>query len=161
MKNTIYFCIFLIRYQGEIMDLKTYLKSHNIKITKCRLKILKILNNANDALTVETIYKICNDNGKFADLSTVYRSLDLFEEKNVVSKVDLGNGKYSYKIKGDTHKHVLKCNMCNKEIEIECPMDQVEEIIKNKTGFVLIDHELKMKALCKDCMDKSNNEKNS
>ncbi|PJI07366.1 MULTISPECIES: Fur family transcriptional regulator [Clostridium] len=141
------------------MDLKMCLKNHNIKSTKCRIKILDILSKANDALTVESIYNSCNSEGKFADLSTVYRSLDLFEEKNVVSKVDLGNGKYSYKIKGKTHKHILKCNMCNKEIEIECPMDQVEEIIKNKTGFVLIDHELKMKALCSDCMNKFNKDR--
>lgn len=139
------------------MDCKEYLQSKNIKITKGRIKILELLNKAKKALSVNDIYYYCKDCGLNIDLSTVYRSIDLFEQNSIVDKIDLGDGKYSYKIKEHDHKHILKCCVCHKQIEIDCPMTQIEELIKNKTDFVLVDHELKLKALCKECIRKKNN----
>lgn len=139
------------------MEWKNYLRNKNIKITKGRIKILDILNKADKALNVQEIYDYCKNCGLNMDLSTVYRSIDLFEHNNILDKVDLGDGKYRYKVKCHNHKHILKCCICHKEIEIDCPMTQVEELIKNETGFVLVDHELKLKAMCKDCISKHNN----
>lgn len=140
------------------MKWKNYLEDKNIKITKGRLKILDALDKTDKALNVHEIYSYCKSCGIKIDLSTVYRSIDLFEEKNIVDKIDLGDGRYSYKIKDHSHKHTLECYICHKEIQIDCPMMQIEELIKNNTDFVLVDHELKLKALCKECKDKCNNE---
>jgi len=46
---------------------------------------------------------------------------------------------------------LLQCKLCHKEIEIECPMQQVEELIKNKTGFSSIEHQLKIEGICEEC----------
>jgi Fe2+ or Zn2+ uptake regulation protein len=136
---------------------ETCLKEKSIKVTKGRIAILSIIYNSMQAITAEYIYEESVKNGSNVDLSTVYRSLDLFVSKGIIDKFDLGDGKYSYKIKEYKHKHKIECSYCHKKVEIECPMISVEEIIKNKTGFVLLEHELKMKAICEECSKKMKN----
>lgn len=139
------------------MDYEALLKEKKIKVTLGRVSILKTIDNYSEAITADTIYEQCKEKGNNIDLSTVYRSLDLFEREGIIEKFNLGEGKCSYKIKVHKHKHVIECSLCHKEVEIECPMLPVEELIKNKTGFVLIEHELKMKAVCQECINNCKN----
>lgn len=133
------------------MKVENILKEHGIKVTKSRLAILEILINNEDAVTVDYIYELCIKNGITIDLSTVYRTMDILENKDIIDKINLGEGKYNYKLKKDVHKHTLECYLCHKEVQIECPMVQIEQIIKNKTGFTLMEHELKIKGICDAC----------
>jgi Fur family transcriptional regulator, ferric uptake regulator len=133
------------------MSGSSLLKSYNIKNTKGRIAILEILEKSTGSLDAEEIYRICSEKNIIVDLSTVYRTLDLFDSKGIVEKFDLGNSKYSYVLKREAHKHLLQCKLCRKEIEIDCPMKQIEELIKSRTGFSSIEHELKIEGICEDC----------
>jgi Fe2+ or Zn2+ uptake regulation protein len=133
------------------MNGKDLLKYCKIKNTKARTAILEILENSTEALDAEEIHKVCSEKGIDLDFSTVYRNLDLFESKGIVEKFDLGNSKYSYIVKREAHKHLLHCKLCSKEVEIECPMLQIEELIKSRTGFSSIEHELRIEGICKEC----------
>lgn len=133
------------------MESESLLRNNNIKITKGRLNILNILLESEDAVTVEYVYEHCIKKGLSIDLSTVYRTMDILENKNIVEKLNLGEDKFSYMIKKEKHKHILECCLCHKEVEIDCPMLQIEEIIKNKTGFTLTEHDLKIKGICDEC----------
>lgn len=136
-----------------MLEIEQYLRDYGIKVTKGRVAILGVLYKDNAAVSAEYIFEECRRRGINVDLSTVYRSLELFQAKNMVSKFDLGQGKYNYTIRKEDHKHVLQCKLCHKEVEIDCPMQQVRELIKNKTGFVFVDDELdiKLEGICKDC----------
>ena len=98
---------------------------------------------------------ICKEKNITLDFSTVYRTLDLFEGRGIVEKFDLGNSKYSYVLKREAHKHLLHCKLCSKAVEIECPMQQIEELIKSRTGFSSIEHELRIEGICEDCKSRS------
>jgi Fur family transcriptional regulator, ferric uptake regulator len=130
------------------------LKVNGIKVTIGRKMILEIMNMSENALSAEQIYNECTKEDNSINLSTVYRTLDLLEEKNIVDKFDLGDGKYNYVVKKDSHKHVIQCSLCDKKIEVECPMKQVEELIRSKTGFTMIEHALSMKWICEGCRRK-------
>ncbi|MPQ44047.1 Fur family transcriptional regulator [Clostridium tarantellae] len=130
------------------------LKEKDIKITKGRIDIYNILINVENGITADYIYMECKKQKKNLNLSTIYRTLELFQEKDLIEKFDLGEGKNSYSIKKNFHKHKLECNICHKEIEVPCPMHQIEEMLKNQTGFKLTEHKLVLKGLCKDCDDK-------
>ncbi|WP_373899116.1 Fur family transcriptional regulator [Haloimpatiens sp. FM7315] len=127
------------------------LKENNIKCTKGRLSILKILEENKEAANAERIYEKCSKEGVKIDLSTVYRTLELFEKMSLIEKFDIGEGKYNYLFKEHNHKHILHCKLCDKNLEIDCPMPQVSDIIKSKTGFVLVEEEIKFSGICKDC----------
>lgn len=133
------------------MELKEILKIKGIKVTNGRIEILNILKKAENSLSAEKIYQIFRDNKININLSTIYRTLELFEEKKITEKITLGDGVFSYKLKKKTHRHYLECDICHKEVEIPCPMSQIEEIVQNETGFTLTEHDLVMRGVCKDC----------
>lgn len=137
----------------KVLEIEQYLRQHGIKVTKGRIAVLDIICKSDGAVSVEYIFEECKRCGMNVDLSTVYRSLELFEGKNIVGKFDLGKGKYSYALKKEDHKHVLQCKLCHKEVEIDCPMQQIKELIKDKTGFVFDKEELdiKLEGVCEEC----------
>lgn len=133
------------------MESNDFLKSKDIKVTKGRIEILYILKNAENSLSAEKIYQISREKNININLSTVYRTLELFEEKQITEKIALTDGVFAYKLKRKTHRHHLTCDVCHKEIDIPCPMSQVEEMVKSETGFTLTEHDLIMKGVCKEC----------
>ena len=137
------------------MEIEKFLKDKNIKITKGRITIYNILKKNNASINADYIYEECKKKGIRLNLSTVYRTIEIFEENKIIDKISLGDGKFSYAIKKNEHKHMLKCNMCKKEIEIPCPMRSITELVQNQTGFMLTEHQLVMKGVCEDCKDKS------
>lgn len=134
------------------------LKEHNIKITQGRITLINIfLSNSENALSVDEINEQLKSRGESLDLSTIYRNLELFTNKGIINKFDLGDGKYTYLINHEEHKHILECAVCHKEVEIACPMQQVEQLIRNKTGFTLTEDNhfnLKFHGVCKECTEK-------
>lgn len=136
------------------MNIEKLLRENNIRVTKNRVTILKILEKNNKAVTADYIFEICKKNGDKVDLSTIYRTIDLLEEKDILNKFDTGEGKYNYILKNKCHKHILYCDLCHKKIEIDCPLIQVEEIVRNKTGFTFLEKEIKLKCICEECRRK-------
>ncbi|MBU5485708.1 transcriptional repressor [Clostridium sp. MSJ-11] len=138
------------------MSIDKFLRLNNIKITKGRIKIIEVLKDCSVGVTAEYIHDQCKNNGCNVDLSTVYRNLELLNNKGIVDKFDIGDGKYNYVINHNKHTHPLECTICHKEVEIDCPIQQLEQIIKNKTGFTLAEQEvnIKFKGVCKDCLIK-------
>lgn len=132
------------------MDL---LKKNGMKSTLARVEILGLLRSENKCFSAEELYNQCVKDNININLSTIYRTLEAFEEKSLIEKLNLGNGKHSYSYKNDDHKHVLECSLCHKEIEVDCPMKQVEELLKNKAGFTMTEHQLYIKGVCDDCKD--------
>jgi Fe2+ or Zn2+ uptake regulation protein len=137
----------------KVLEIEQYLRECGIKVTKGRVNILDILCTKNTVINAECIFEECKKRGINVDLSTVYRSLELFEAKDIIRKFDLGRGKYNYMLKQEDHKHILECKLCHKEVEIDCPMQQIKELIKDKTGFVFVDDELdiKLEGICEEC----------
>lgn len=133
------------------MDIQDILKSKKIKITKARIEILKIVLEQKECLTAEKIFGLCREENININLSTVYRTLDSFHENDIVDKCLLESGVASYKIHKNTHKHLLECDICHKEVEMPCPIGQIEELIKSQTGFTLTEHNIEIKGICKEC----------
>lgn len=133
------------------------LKKKEIKCTKARISILKLMVDREEPISADDIHMYFYKQGINIDLSTVYRTLEMFNNKGIVEKFDIGKGKYNYIFKGHSHKHVLTCKLCHKEVEIDCPMPQIREMVKDKTGFLLLEEDIKFKGICRQCMDKAKN----
>ncbi|MBW6408627.1 Fur family transcriptional regulator [Clostridium weizhouense] len=135
------------------MELKEFLRTNEMKITKARVEILNILKTYEFSLSAEKIYQILKKNNININLSTIYRTLELFEEKKIVDKIVLEDGVFSYRLKKKTHMHLLQCDICHKKVEIPCPMTQIEEMVQSKTGFTLMEHniDIVLKGVCKEC----------
>ena len=107
----------------NINELKENLKEKGYKLTPQRRAILDIIiDKEGQHLTAEEIYdevkKICPDIG----LATVYRTVLLLEEVNVIYKLDLNDGCSRYELvhSDEEHRHHhLVCNKCKKVFEVQ------------------------------------------
>ncbi|AYE33484.1 Fur family transcriptional regulator [Clostridium septicum] len=136
------------------MEWKTFLKEKEIKVTKGRVALLNILESSDSGLSADDLYDECKRQGVNLNLSTIYRSLELFEENGVIKRIAVGNGPSIYAMKKESHEHILKCDICNRLVKIPCPIDQIEEIIKKEVGFSLTEHKLELKGICDICKNK-------
>ncbi|MDU5111333.1 MAG: Fur family transcriptional regulator [Clostridium sp.] len=132
------------------MSWEIYFRENGIRVTAGRISILNIIEASEKGLSAENIYDECKKKNNNLNLSTVYRTLDLLEEKDVIKKISI-DGPSLYILKRENHKHILECDVCHKCVEIPCPMEEIEEAIKAKVGFSLTQHKLELNGICDQC----------
>lgn len=132
------------------MRWENYFRENGIRVTSGRISILNIIEASEKGLSAENIYDECKKKNNNLNLSTVYRTLELLEEKNIIKKISI-DGPSLYILKRENHKHTLECDLCHKCVEIPCPMEEIEEAIKARVGFSLTQHKLELTGICDQC----------
>lgn len=117
------------------------LKNKNLKQTKQRIEILKLIEKLDINATKKNILENTN-----IDKSTVYRTLETLIENNIIEKSINHKNELYYEIKQE-HKHYIKCIKCHKKEEIHiCPVKTVE-----KKGFKIVSHKIEIDGICNTC----------
>jgi Fur family transcriptional regulator, ferric uptake regulator len=128
------------------------LTQQGCKNTKSRKAVLFVLEEANSPVSAEEIFFRIMEKGNSANLSTVYRTLELLEKKCLVDKITMGDGKARFELTGDGHKHHLICTNCHKMVLInECPFKTLEKDVEVKTQFDITGHKLELYGVCPEC----------
>lgn len=142
--------------------LRKKLKEKGLKVTNQRLLILSVLEqNSGRHMTAEDIYELVTQDYPEIGLATVYRTLQLLWDIQLVDRINLDDGCVRYEIghllKDETkhNHHHLICRKCSKVIPFDADLlDDLEYHIEKATGFHVLDHELKFYGLCRGCMKK-------
>lgn len=137
----------------ENSNYKELLNREGIKSTRHRNAILQLLEESESPLTAEQLFITLRDKSASIDLSTVYRTLDTFASKNLVIKSNrVDDGKALYELNHHEHKHHLLCVGCHKLISLEdCPMGELQQVLKKKIDFDVTGHKLEIYGYCHDC----------
>ena len=132
---------------------KEVLKKEGVKSTRHRFAILELLEQSAYPLTAEELFILLKEKTASINLSTVYRTLDTFSSKNLVIKSNrVDDGKVRYELNHHEHKHHLFCVGCQKLIAIEeCPIGELQQIIKKKIDFDVTGHKLEIYGYCHNC----------
>lgn len=127
-----------------------------LKRTQSRESVLAVLEGAQKPLSAMEICVQIEKSGKSAWLSTVYRTLELFEKKGLVVKIALLGGETAlYELNRFEHKHYAVCLACHKIIPMDnCPMERFLPSIKD-AGFRVMGHNLEIYGYCNDCDTRS------
>ncbi|MDD2494128.1 MAG: transcriptional repressor [Tissierellia bacterium] len=135
------------------------LKKALLKNTKQRHMILSIIKSEKKPVTAEEIYIKLNKNKGNINLSTVYRTLNILSEKNILLKILKEDGTASYQINDNLHNHYITCYKCHNSILIDkCPIKDFSEKISKDTGYVITGHSLQLTGLCPKCSKHVNND---
>lgn len=129
------------------------LREHGYKLTPQRHAVLKVIASSHDHLTPEAIHsKTLLDNPNIG-LVTIYRTLELLSELNLVCRVHAPNGCRSYMMRRPTeHHHHLVCSRCNRVVDFAgCDLADLEQKLSQETGFAVNGHLLELYGLCPDC----------
>lgn len=126
-----------------------------LKKTKPRECVLEVLERAPGPMSAADIYAAVQESGESAWLSTVYRTLELFEQKGLAVKISvLNNENALYELNRFEHKHYAVCLMCHKIIPMaNCPMEKFMPHIEDK-DFKVVGHNLEIYGYCRDCLAK-------
>lgn len=135
---------------------KVKLKEAGYKLTPQRIAIITaIAENKGKHLNTEEIYDIVKQRNPEMGLATVYRTLQLLDELEVVSSLNLEDGCVRYELycdDGTHHHHHLICSNCGDVIEVEGDLlDELELKIESEYDFKIVDHKLKFYGLCSNC----------
>lgn len=122
--------------------------ARNMRMTEQRRVIARVLEAASDHPDVEELYRRAAAIDPKISLSTVYRTVNLFEEAGLVTKHDFKDGRARFEqIPDEHHDHLIDIRsgrvieFRNEEIEA------IQEVIAKKLGYRLVDHRLELYAV--------------
>jgi len=146
-----------IEYQQLLEDFKTLLKKSNLKFTIQREIILETLYNSNEHLTPEALHQLIqkkHPNLKIG-IATVYRTLALLEESNVVTSLSFGAQGKKYELGAKEHHDHLICLECGQITEfVDEAIEKRQHAITHELGFKMLDHSMQIYGICKKCQEK-------
>jgi len=143
-----------IEYKQLLEDFKVLLKKNNLKFTIQREVILESLYNSDEHLTPESLHHLLQS--EFSDLkigiATVYRTLSLLEDSNMVTSLSFGAQGKKYELGAKDHHDHLICTECGSITEfLDEQIENRQHKIADELGFTMKDHSMQIYGICKHC----------
>lgn len=114
-------------------------------MTEQRRVIAQVIASSSDHPDVEDLYRRCIEFDANISIATVYRTVKLFEEFDIIARHDFGDGRARYEpVPEDHHDHLI--DLKSGEV-IEFSSEEIEELQKQvarKLGYHLVDHRLEL-----------------
>lgn len=138
--------------------LKKVISKSGHKVTTQKILILEVMLNNSHHLSAKDIHDKLKQ--KNIGLATIYRSLNLFIELNIIKKVEIDNiTYYEMKIfsKNPFHIH-FKCSKCGSIIDInnkDINIDYIAIIrkVEFEENFQIDDSDIMFKGICDKCKE--------
>ncbi len=129
------------------------LKKAGLKVTLPRVKILHLLEQApHRHASAEDIYRSLKAQGEEIGLATVYRVLTQFEAAELVIRHTFSEGHAVFELNPEEHHDHLICTHCGRIEEfVDEAIEHRQREIATAHGFNMIDHNLSLYGICRDC----------
>ncbi len=141
--------------------LEAQLAANNVRITRQRRIVLKVIEDAERHLNATTILERSrgSEGGESVDKVTVYRTLSLLKKFGLVDELDLlhlrGEGHYYETRPRRQHLH-MGCLGCGQVTEFESPLfEKMKEQIGRECDFDVSFARVEIGGYCADCRQQS------
>lgn len=122
-----------------------------MKMTGQRRIIARVLSEADDHPDVEEVYRRATEQDPRISIATVYRTVRLFEEANILDRHDFGDGRARYEEATDEHHDHLIDIQTGKVIEFtNDEIEALQQKIAENHGFRLVGHRLELYGVRRD-----------
>lgn len=131
-------------------NMKSMLRSMNLKVTTQRLSILNILNKGPKThVTAKDVFEKIHSTHPNIGFATVYRFLKKTSQFGITSELRIGHAPTRYELKVREHHHHIICTICGKIIEFQNLIieNQIKKIGKNY-NFKLEHHIFELYGRC-------------
>ncbi len=135
---------------------KARLKEEDYRITRQREEILqKLIEQSGCHPTAEEIYESVKNSHPELGLATVYRTLRVLEDLDLVERLSVGKGPAKYEFSASNippHLHLV-CVSCTKVQEVQCPhIVRMEEFVGSSWKFEISERSVIFFGLCDKCL---------
>jgi Fur family ferric uptake transcriptional regulator len=128
------------------------LREKGHRLTPQRMLFIAALHNADRHISAEEFYKQLHSRYPYANISTVYRILELLKELTLVTETDFGEGRVRYHVTEKGHHHHLVCHSCGKVIDLEeFVLHPLKDTLLQEYGFCADLRHLAISGECSRC----------
>jgi Fur family transcriptional regulator, ferric uptake regulator len=119
-----------------------------LKMTEQRRIIARVLSDSADHPDVESVHRRATEIDSRISIATVYRTVRLFEEANILARHDFGDGRARYEeVPGDHHDHLIDLQT-GRVIEFKNEaIEKLQRQVAEQLGYRLVDHRLELYAV--------------
>jgi len=137
------------------MSCHKVLQEKGYRLTPQRMLVIEALHRADGHISAEEIYEQLHSRYPYSNISTVYRTLELLKELNLVTETDFGDGRVRYHVAEKGHHHHLVCRRCGKTTDLdESALYLLKDALLRDYGFVADLRHLAISGECSKCRRK-------
>ena len=129
------------------------LRERGFRMTPQREMVLAVLHEVEDFATAEALHSRVQERSPVVDISTVYRTLELLEDFQMVAHIDGQDGQRHYELLGihGLHHH-LRCRICGKIAPLAHKETQpLMKHLEDAYGFTVEPESWTFSGLCAVC----------
>lgn len=124
---------------------------NGLKMTEQRRIIARVLSDADDHPDVEEVHRRANAIDSRISVATVYRTVRLFADEEILERHDFGDGRARYEEATDDHHDHLIDMKSGKVIEFHNEEIEVLQVMIAKAhGMKLVGHRLELYCVAED-----------
>ena len=134
--------------ETKTRDIEALCAAKGMRMTEQRRVIARVLAVAEDHPDVEELYRRCAAIDEHISISTVYRTVKLFEDAGIIERHEFRDGRARYEQMPEAH-HDHLINLRTGEV-IEFQSEEIERLqaeVARKLGYRLVDHRLELYAV--------------
>ena len=119
-----------------------------MRMTEQRRVVARVLADSADHPDVEELYRRASAIDPKISISTVYRTVKLFEDAGIIERHEFGDGRSRYETLPEEHHDHLIDLRSGTVIEFrDEEIEKLQEKIARKLGYKLVDHRLELYAV--------------
>ena len=142
-----------------LKSLETLCAERGMRMTEQRRVIARILEESDDHPDVEELYRRSSKVDAKISISTVYRTVKLFEDAGMIARLDFRDGRSRYELLPDEHHDHLIDIKTGKVVEFNSKeIEALQALIAKRLGYKLVDHRLELYGVPLDPSERSESE---
>ena len=122
-------------------------KKLGLKLTEQRKIIVKVLSDSSDHPDVESVHKRAVKIDKRIGIATVYRTIKLFEDNNLLEKHEFKGYSSRYETVRENHHHLIDVKSGRVKEFRNTLVDAMQKQVAKEMGYKLIDYRLELYAV--------------
>jgi len=137
-------------------EIEALCAAKGMRMTEQRRIIARVLAESDDHPDVEELYRRCAKVDDKISISTVYRTVKLFEDAGIIERHDFRDGRARYEQLPESHHDHLIDLRSGDVIEFQSEeIERLQREVARRLGYRLVDHRLELYAVPIDDEKKS------
>lgn len=133
----------------QITQIVSMLREEGFRITPQRTAIVDYVLNTEEHPSAEQVHNVVKKKYPMVSLSTVYKTLDLLRQKNLVKQIEIGG---ESRFDGHTDEHInLICMKCGKIEDVDEDLKEIQSKAAKKAKYQIIKSNFELFGYCSNC----------
>jgi Fur family ferric uptake transcriptional regulator len=140
------------KVQRALRTFHAQLRQRGLKSTDQRDDIARVFFGLEHHISAEELYAEVRKINPHVGYATIYRTLRLLKECNLVFERHFADGQARYEAAGERHHDHFICNSCGKIIEFHNDaLEALQDTVAAELGVELTHHKMELYGRCAEC----------